>query len=39
MLLPAAVELPSEVYELIRIHYSELRFEYKAIAAARLGVK
>lgn len=39
MLLPVAAELPSEVYRLVPVHCSELRIEYKAMAAACLGME
>lgn len=39
MLVPAAAELPSEVYEPVPNHYSELGIEYKAVAAACLGME
>lgn len=41
MLLTAAAELPSEVYELVHIHCLELGIEYKPVTAAclRMGTK
>lgn len=39
MLLPAAAELPSEVYEPVPNHCSELGIEYKAVTAACLGME
>lgn len=39
MLVPAAVELPSEVYEPVPNHCSELGIEYKAVTAACLGME
>lgn len=39
MLVPAAAELPSEVCEPVPNHCSELGIEYKAVAAACLGME